>query len=93
MSDFVVTKQPTCTENGSKTSKCSRCDYYETQSIAATGHNYDNGVCTECGNRKTDTCDHMCHKSGFIGFLWKIVRFFWKIFNINPICECGVAHY
>ena len=93
MSDFVVTKQPTCTENGSKTSKCSRCDYYETQSIAATGHNYDNGVCTECGNRKIDTCDHMCHKSGFIGFLWKIVRFFWKIFNINPICECGVAHY
>lgn len=40
-----------------------------------------------------DSCDHICHKSGFMGFLWKIVRFFWKLFNMNPVCSCGVAHY
>ncbi len=38
-------------------------------------------------------CDHLCHKSGFIGFVWKIVRFFSKLFRLNPVCECGAAHY
>ncbi len=40
-----------------------------------------------------DACDHLCHKSGFIGFIWKIVKFFSKLFKINPTCECGAAHY
>ncbi len=40
-----------------------------------------------------ENCGHICHKSGFMGFLWKIVRFFSKLFKINPVCECGVAHY
>lgn len=38
-------------------------------------------------------CEHMCHKSGIMGFFWKIVNFFSKIFGSNPVCECGVAHY
>ena len=40
-----------------------------------------------------DACDHLCHKSGILGFFWKIVKFFWKLFRMNPVCECGVAHY
>ncbi len=40
-----------------------------------------------------DACDHLCHKGGFVGFIWKIVKFFSKLFKINPTCECGVAHY
>ncbi len=39
------------------------------------------------------TCDHLCHKGGFMGFIWKIVQFFWKLFKMNPVCECGAAHY
>ncbi len=39
------------------------------------------------------TCNHMCHQSGFMGFIWKIVQFFWKLFKMNPKCECGAAHY
>ncbi len=35
-------------------------------------------------------CTHLCHKGGFI---WRIVRFFWKLFKINRNCSCGVAHY
>ncbi len=38
-------------------------------------------------------CDHLCHKSGFMGFLWMIVQFISKLFKLNPVCECGVAHY
>ena len=40
-----------------------------------------------------DVCDHLCHKGGFMGFIWKIVKFFWKLFKMNPVCECGAAHY
>ena len=40
-----------------------------------------------------DACDHLCHKGGFMGFIWKIVKLFSKLFKINPVCECGAAHY
>ena len=43
-----VTTQPTCTTAGVKTFTCDCGDKY-TQSIAATGHNYVNGVCSVCG--------------------------------------------
>lgn len=38
-------------------------------------------------------CDCNCHKSGFMGFIWKIVRFFSKLFGVNKVCDCGKAHY
>ena len=90
---FVVVKQPTCTENGTGKADCSRCNYSDTKSISSKGHNYQNGVCANCVNSKMDSCDHMYHKTGFMGFIWKIVRFFWTLFIINPTCDCGVAHY
>lgn len=40
-----------------------------------------------------DACDHLCHKTGILGFIWKIVKFFSRLFKINPVCECGAAHY
>ena len=40
-----------------------------------------------------EACDHLCHKGGFMGFIWKIVKFFSKLFKINPVCDCGAAHY
>ena len=40
-----------------------------------------------------EVCDHLCHKGGFMGFIWKIIKFFSKLFKINPVCECGAAHY
>ncbi|MBQ3137238.1 MAG: leucine-rich repeat domain-containing protein [Clostridia bacterium] len=38
-------------------------------------------------------CSHLCHKSGFMGFIWKIINFFSKLFKTNPVCACGAAHY
>ena len=38
-------------------------------------------------------CEHLCHKKGVKGFLWKIVQFFTRLFKIDPVCECGEAHY
>ena len=59
-----------------------------------------NGECTDCGEKQQQQddggqkkCSHLCHKSGFAGFIWKIARFFCKIFKINPVCSCGAKHY
>ena len=38
-------------------------------------------------------CDCNCHKDGFMGFIWKIQRFFSKLFGINKTCDCGIKHY
>ena len=38
-------------------------------------------------------CSCNCHKSGFMGFIWKIILFFNKLFKTNKICDCGLAHY
>lgn len=76
------------------------------KAATATNDGYTGDVvCSECGElieegeiipatgTQSKNCDHMCHKSGFVGFIWKIVQFFWKLFKINPVCECGAAHY
>ena len=41
----------------------------------------------------TKNCSCNCHKGGISGLIWKILRFFYKLFKINPVCSCGVAHY
>lgn len=41
----------------------------------------------------TGICNHMCHQGGIMGFFWKIVNFFSKLFGSNPVCGCGAAHY
>ncbi len=68
-------------------------------SYSANGYSGDI-VCSVCGELLEKgyeipalICDHLCHQSGILGFFWKIIRFFWKLFGMNPVCECGVAHY
>lgn len=76
------------------------------KAATATSNGYTGDVvCSVCGElieegeiipatgTQSKNCDHMCHKSGFVGFIWKIVQFFWNLFNMNPVCECGAAHY
>ena len=51
--------EATCTENGEEKQECKNCDYFETQTITATGHNYEAVVtdptCTTLGYT-TYTC-------------------------------------
>lgn len=45
-----VVTPPTCTKAGYTTYTCSLCnDSYKSNTVAATGHSYDNGACTVCG--------------------------------------------
>ena len=64
MGNWTTTKEATCTEDGSKSRTCSKCDHTETEVIAATGHNhvptvtapdcvnggYTTYTCSVCGN-------------------------------------------
>ncbi len=94
---------PTCDKAGSyvETVRCLVCsDVLSSvnKTVPALGHADKNGdnICDNGGEKLSspaDNCKHMCHKTGFMGFIWKIVRFFQKIFKINPVCDCGVAHY
>lgn len=70
-----------------------KCDY-------GCGHEFEKPAEPETPDApdKPDTptdesCDHLCHKSGFMGFIWKIIRFFIKLFKTNAVCYCGAAHY
>ena len=68
--------------------------------LAPLGHSDsdNNGECDVCEKNlngdKTDNCSCMCHKdSGFMKFIYKILRFFWKLFGSNKTCDCGKVHY
>ena len=53
----TVTKEPTCTEAGEKTYTCDCGDSY-TEEIPATGHHYENGECTNCGEKDPNYHTH-----------------------------------
>ena len=45
----IITKKPTCTEDGERSYTCPLCFTTKTEMVPATGHNYVNGVCSGCG--------------------------------------------
>ena len=64
--EYVQTTAPTCTEEGVKTSTCSRCDEERTQSIPANGHTLgpdatctEDQVCTVCGEVVSAASGHI----------------------------------
>ena len=98
MKAYEMILEPSCVEEGLEQSKCSRCDYTEIRSINPTENHLDNngdGYCDLCDVNLDSSvnCDCMCHKTGIMNIIWKILKFFYKLFKINPICECGAAHY
>ncbi|MGN0468947.1 MAG: hypothetical protein ACI4GY_09510, partial [Acutalibacteraceae bacterium] len=89
---------PSCTENGYTIHICTICGEILIDSyIDATGHIdlNDDWICDNCEDtiEPDAICSHMCHKSGFVGFIWKIINFFNKLFKINKVCDCGAVHY
>ena len=93
--------EPTCDKDGKIINACTVCSAEETEKVLpATGHtDSDNdGKCDICGKETkpddpSDKCTHICHKGGFAGFIWSIIRIFLKIFRASPVCSCGAAHY
>ncbi|MGN1348743.1 MAG: leucine-rich repeat domain-containing protein [Acutalibacteraceae bacterium] len=90
---------PTCTEKGYTSHICLECGYSENDNyVNAAGHTEDStGKCINCGKdlqaEREENCSCSCHNDGFSGFIWKILRIFYKIFKVNKVCACGKAHY
>ena len=49
-----VTSAPTCTEDGATIYSCSKCGENYLEMIPATGHSYESGYCTGCGEADPD---------------------------------------
>ena len=47
---WAVVTSATCTESGQEQRTCKTCKEVEKRTIPATGHNYENYVCTGCGD-------------------------------------------
>ena len=53
--DWIVDKEPTCTEKGSRHQVCAECgETIDAVEIPALGHNYVDGTCTRCGAADPD---------------------------------------
>ncbi len=94
--------KPNCNTDGYGIYICTNCEdsYYDYDNYKATSHKDENGdgICDECTEdvdeeSKNEKCSCLCHSSGFMKIIYKIVRFLWSIFKINKVCGCGIAHY
>ena len=65
--ELFSTKEPTCTEAGSKTYKCSGCGKKKTETIKATGHSWQAPTYTWSADGKTCTAKRVCaHDSAHV---------------------------
>ena len=84
--EYIPNNDATKDADGTKTATCAVCD--------ATDTVIDEGSkLVDTPEDPADDCSHICHSTGFTSFFWKIIRIFWKLFKMNPVCECGAAHY
>lgn len=103
---IIPASPATCQTPGYQAYKaCKNCPYTDTPvRIPALGHedNNGNGKCDRCGFEMYETpsggssaCGCICHNSSFFisKLIYPIVRFFWKLFKMNPDCSCGKRHY
>ena len=92
----------TCTEDGlTEGSHCERCGKVIVAQEKVVKPHFDgdgDGKCDECGKEikhSTDlNCNCICHKQYWLmKLVYKILRFFWKMFKIGHGCDCGAIHY
>ena len=95
MGNWYESVEATCTTDGESRRDCSRCSHFETEKVKASGHTDTDadGRCDSCSLDLFGDCTCSCHKTGFIGFIWKIINFFNKLFKSNRLCRCGILHY
>lgn len=106
----TVTKAPTCTEDGEVRYACPcGKNRAKTEKIAAShifGYVIVDGKidCVVCGEEFDESvvypennCNCICHsyyENPFKTLIYKFKSFFWKLFRVKQICECGrIMHY
>lgn len=100
--EWEIVKAPTCKKEGKKQARCTVCGtILATEVIEKAAHadNDGDGYCDECSADMGDPdyngdCGCICHKKHpFMKFLYKILRFLWKLFRIRKTCYCKAIHY
>ena len=93
--EYIPNNDATKDADGTKTATCVVCEAKDT--VIDEGSKLVDPDADEPADDPSDNpaegCDHMCHNTGVTSIFWKIIRFFWKLFKMNPVCECGAAHY
>ena len=57
--DWIIDSNPTCTTNGSRHTECTTCgETITTETLLATGHNYVDGHCANCGEQDPSAQEH-----------------------------------
>lgn len=103
--DAYLKENPFSTEINSQDRYASFCDASYSGSMGTNGRYFvyelDFGDGTTCNilvnkdplTHRIEKCSCNCHESGFMGFIWKIINFFNKLFKIDKNCVCGIKHY
>ena len=86
-----VIYNPTCTENGYIEYTC-HCGRHYTETIEATGHDFEGSKCKNCSYDKATECSCNCHAGGIKTFFFNFINFFQKLFGQNKVCACGAKH-
>ena len=86
-----VIYNPTCTENGYIEYTC-HCGRHYTETIEATGHDFEGSKCKNCPFDRATECSCNCHAGGIKTFFFNFINFFQKLFGQNKICTCGANH-
>ncbi len=97
----VVQEWEECATDGITIYTCTACGDQITETKPAhpdANNDYYCDVCEEyigTSDLTPDkTCTCSCHSQLRItAFFYKIKLFVWKLFKVNKVCECGVAHY
>lgn len=81
--------------------ECTRCGL--TKEAVKSAHPDENNdfYCDVCGAyvgtsdaTEDSSCKCDCHvQVGLIAWFYKIKLFFWKLFGVSRICDCGAMHY
>ena len=84
--EYIPNNDATKDADGTKTATCVICSAKDT--VIDEGSKF-----VDTPDDSTDGCSHICHSTGISSFFWKIIKMFLKLFRMNPVCECGAAHY
>lgn len=87
-----VVYSATCTMTGTKRVTCYNCGNSYTETIEATGHDFEGSKCKNCPFDRATECSCNCHAGGIKTFFFSIINFFQKLFGQNKICACGANH-
>ncbi len=98
--NYVESESAKCEHNAKETAECDYgCGSTDTREVDGTALQHTdadkNGYCDYDNVKTYGDCDHSCHSDSWFvkNIYWPIIRFFWKLFNMNPVCDCGVVHY